>query len=97
MRVSYQLGRLRGEKLSKIFIQYHKCTVHKHCKKLCTRNTLGNQRKTHKGKQTKLNERENDQSDEAYLRAIVGSFISKCVQLEAGLRYLSNRTVRRYI
>ena len=99
IRVCYQLGGLRGEKLLKKFPQYCKAAVYRHAKKPLGATIKADKRKFGKGGVKKLKERDTRLILRAIrkLRSTVGSFTSRRVQLETGLNHVSNRTIRRYM
>jgi len=101
MRVMYQIGGLRGEKLLKRFPQYSKAAIYKHAKKEINATTKSIEDKRHvlKGRNRTLTARDCRKILRAVirLREIVGTFTLRKIQLEAGLNHLSNRTFRRYL
>ena len=98
MRYAYQVGGFKGETLLKMFSEYSKAVIYKHCKK-----PLQGELKVDKrigsgiGRPAKLThvDHRNIRIAIPKLRETDGSFTSRRVQVDTGLEHVSNRTVRR--
>jgi transposase len=99
IRAAYQLSKVRGKELLKLFPQYSKAAVYKHAKKPLNGDPVFDKRKLNKGRPKKLS----IQDERRILRTVpklrmeVGNFTSKRVQLESGITNVCNRTVRNIL
>ena len=98
MRYAYQVGGCKGAKLLKMFKEYSKSVVYKHCKKPLGGELVEDRRVgSGIGRPSKLKRVDHRNIKKAIheTRERIGSFTSKRIQVEAGLEHVSNRTVRR--
>ena len=99
IKAAYQLSKVRGKELLKLFPQYSKAAVYKHAKKPLNGDPVFDKRKQNKGRPKKLS----PQDERSILRAVprlqmeVGNFTSKRVQLESGITNVCNKTVRNVL
>ena len=81
IRAAYQLSKVRGKELLKLFPRYSKAAVYKHAKKPLNGDPVFDKRKQNKGRPKKLS----PQDERSILRAVpklrmeVGNFTSKRV------------------
>ena len=98
MRYAYQVGGIKGKDLQKMFKGYSKAVIYKHCKKpLAGELNVDKRINSGIGRPSKLCRVDHRNVAKAvpHLRETVGSYTSKRVQVETGLKHVSNRTVRR--
>jgi hypothetical protein len=99
IRAAYQLSKIRGRRLLKLFPQYSKAVIYKHAKKPLNGVAVVDKRRKNRGRPTKLSV----QDKRSILRAVKslrdkeGSFTSKRIQLESGVNHVTSRTVRHYL
>ena len=96
IRTLYQVGGVKGKNLLKMFPQYSKSAVYKHCK-LPLNEEKVDKRKSNPGRPKKLSENDERQVKRSLLRLreTTGRFTSKRVQEESGVTHVSNRSIRR--
>ena len=82
-----------------MFPQYCKAAIYKHAKKPISGESVFDERKTDKGRQTRLSVqgKRSIVRSVSSLRIKVGSFTSKRIQLESGVSHVSNRTIHNHL
>ena len=96
IRAAYQLSKVRGKNLLRMFPQYSRSLIYKHAKKPLNGEQVFDKRKLNKGRPRKLPV----QDERSIIRAVlklreeVGWFTSKRVQLESGVKHVCNRQIR---
>ena len=93
-RALYQISNVRGKNLLQMFPQHLKAQIYVHAKKPINGETVFHNHKLNKGRPQKLSENDERSMKRAIskLRKDVGSFTSRCLQLESGTSHESNRT-----
>ena len=99
IRAAYQLSNIRGANLLKMFPQYSKASIYKHAKKPLNGEAARDKRKQNKGRPRKLSLQDKRSIVRSLksLREKEGSFTSKRIQHDSGVKHVSSRTIRNHL
>jgi len=99
IRSAYQLSNIQGAALLKMFPQYSKAAIYKHAKKPINGELVFDKRKLNKGRPSKLSlqDKRSIVRSVTSLREEVGSFTSKRIQLDSGVKHVTSRTIRNHL
>ena len=99
IRAAYQLAKVRGKTLLKMFPQYSKAAIYKHAKRPMNCEEVFDKRKQNKGRPRKISSYDKRNLIRAVksLREQEGSFTSKRIQVESGVNHVSGRTIRHHL
>ena len=99
IRTAYQLSKIRGASLLKMFPQYSQAAIYKHAKKPINGEPVFDKRRQNKGRPTKLSlqDKRSIVRSLKILREKEGSFTSRRIQLDSGVKHVTSRTVRNHL
>ena len=99
IRAAYQLSKIRGTSLLKMFPQYSKAAIYKHAKKPINREPVFDKRRQNKGRPTKLS-LQDKRSMVRSLKTLCeneGSFTSRRIQLHSGVKHVTSQMIRNHL